>query len=727
MKKSITKKLLLTGVGLLLGVAVSEVALLVGTTAEARRVPEKKYLDAFAEPGTPATAGKPSAAGKIRMAVLGGSTSIGQPYSSSMVGPPESRFNLLSATRFLLEQRLGCPGVEIDNYAGSGWSAETTVDHYFERPGPRPDVVVLYTGQNETTRYYSPNMLPPQAFLAPLARLQSGNLLLRRLFTSQVVPSDQRYTGKFFSDNVIPPYERRHNLARYRRYVERMIRHAAAEGIFLVIVIPQGNLLFPPTRSVYEGPESRKAEALHLFKKAWQARHIDDQPDRALDLLEALRGFCSFADLYYALGDLHYSRGAFDTALPYLRRARETDDFPVCITPAYREVLHELVKEHGVAHIDMDQVIREHLGRPVPDYTTFLDDCHLNLNVYLELSRQIIRVMRQNGFVTQDLPPEALGVTSAEWAERLGITPQVERAALAWVAKYHMDQAEYTFLRLGSLEQARSYVLKIGSQNLAALPVSFAERLASVDRVIRTEAARMRTWIQHEGAMPIGAARAGEPPEGFGDDVEIEISQGNALLGHGEVGAAVSHYRAALAMDPGRVGARVKLATALYALDQFDDATEEFERALALDPQDFSARRTFGRMLIDLKQFDRAVVHLREAVRIAPDHTPALKEYCVALRMLAWRLATDPDPATRDGSRAVGLAEEACRITDYQAFEMLDALAAAHAETGRFKDAVATATRALELARKYGHPKANAIALRLAHYKAGRPWREEGE
>ncbi|MBT3295350.1 MAG: tetratricopeptide repeat protein [Verrucomicrobia bacterium] len=724
--KNVTRKLLLAGFGLLLGLVLAEVALRVHTAAEARRVPRKRYVDASASTaGIPATAGEPSStAGEIRMAVLGGSTSNGSPYSNAMGGPPGSGFNLLSVTRFLLEKRYGCPPVKIDNYAGPNWSAQTTIEHYCERPGPRPDVLVLYTGQNETTQYYSPNMVPPPAFLSPLVHLQSGNLLLRRLFTRQVVPADQRYTGKFFSDNVIPPYEREYSLARVRRHVEQMIRHARAEGIFMVIVIPQSNYLFPPTRSVYRGPAGRKAEALRLFKQAWQARYVENQPGRARALLEELRGFCSFADLFYELGKLHYAHSDFETALAYLRRARESDGFPICITPAYREVLRELVEKHAVPHVDMDEVIRENLGRPVPDYTSFMDDCHLYPDVYVELSREMIRQMRENGFDKLDLPPKALGLTSEELGKDLGIMQGVWLDSLLWEANYHVNQGDYTFRKLGSLKQARNYLLKIGELVPKPLPDGLSEDLATVDRVIRAENERMRKWVHHEGPMPLGASSADEPPQGFGKRAGVEASLGDALLAHGEWDLAIAHYRAALAMDPDHLPAHANLGGALYSLRQFDQAVEELEKVLAVDPQFGAARQNMGNALLALDRPDEAIVHFREAVRLAPGDGEVLSGYCVCATALARRLATAPDPAARDGNRAVELAEDASRISGHKAFETLDALAAAYAETGRFEDAVSTAARALELARYHGNSQADAIARRLAEYKAGRPWRE---
>ncbi len=72
------------------------------------------------------------------------------------------------------------------------------------------------------------------------------------------------------------------------------------------------------------------------------------------------------------------------------------------------------------------------------------------------------------------------------------------------------------------------------------------------------------------------------------------------------------------------------------------------------------------------------------------------------------------------------LAERAARLTGGREAAVLDALAAAYAEAGRFPDAVRTAERALELARQQGNPAlAVAVDARLASYRAGAPWREK--
>lgn len=69
---------------------------------------------------------------------------------------------------------------------------------------------------------------------------------------------------------------------------------------------------------------------------------------------------------------------------------------------------------------------------------------------------------------------------------------------------------------------------------------------------------------------------------------------------------------------------------------------------------------------------------------------------------LAWSLATDPDPAKRDGARAVALAEDACRRMVQRQTVMVGTLAAAYAEAGRFEEAIATAQDACRMAEENG-------------------------
>lgn len=113
-----------------------------------------------------------------------------------------------------------------------------------------------------------------------------------------------------------------------------------------------------------------------------------------------------------------------------------------------------------------------------------------------------------------------------------------------------------------------------------------------------------------------------------------------------------------------------------------------------------------------------AVGHYREVLRLKPDD-PGL------MSNLAWILAANPNATVRDGIEAVQLAEHAFQLTGHKEVELLDVLAAAYAEAGRFPEAVATAEAAATLA-KSGNQSAAAreIESRLALYRACQPYRE---
>ena len=90
---------------------------------------------------------------------------------------------------------------------------------------------------------------------------------------------------------------------------------------------------------------------------------------------------------------------------------------------------------------------------------------------------------------------------------------------------------------------------------------------------------------------------------------------------------------------------------------------------------------------------------------------------------LAWALATSTNANLRNGSLAVDFAEKAVSATRRADASFLDTLAAAHAETGDFAEAVAIQKEALALLREPGAKQDYTSRLRL--YQANTPYREE--
>ena len=92
---------------------------------------------------------------------------------------------------------------------------------------------------------------------------------------------------------------------------------------------------------------------------------------------------------------------------------------------------------------------------------------------------------------------------------------------------------------------------------------------------------------------------------------------------------------------------------------------------------------------------------------------------------LAWVLATYPDDAIRDGSKAVQLAQNAVRLAGGENPMVLRTLAAAYAESGEYSKAAEIAQRASDLAAAQRNPSlAETLRNEMALYRTNTPHRE---
>jgi tetratricopeptide (TPR) repeat protein len=195
---------------------------------------------------------------------------------------------------------------------------------------------------------------------------------------------------------------------------------------------------------------------------------------------------------------------------------------------------------------------------------------------------------------------------------------------------------------------------------------------------------------------------------------------GVALLETGDANDALHHLQEAVRLDPDYVGARFNLAYVLSGFGRWDEAAAQYAEVLRRDGDFADARINLSHILSEQKHYARCADVLEEGVQRHPDDSRFAAS-------LAWLLATCPDDAIRDGSRAVTLAEQVVRESSTPDPWALDTLAAALAEAGRFEDAVATTQEAERLARAMGQlPLADAVRARRELYESGRAYRDTG-
>ncbi|MBW8863340.1 MAG: hypothetical protein JF609_00140, partial [Verrucomicrobia bacterium] len=113
-----------------------------------------------------------------------------------------------------------------------------------------------------------------------------------------------------------------------------------------------------------------------------------------------------------------------------------------------------------------------------------------------------------------------------------------------------------------------------------------------------------------------------------------------------------------------------------------------------------------------------ALPHLRTALELAPDN---FQQLILTARVLA----ANENPQARNGSEAVALAIRAGKIAGDTQLVVLDTLAMAYAEVGRFDEAMQAERQAIQLAQAAGvNEDAAAMQQRLELYQSRQPWRE---
>jgi protein O-mannosyl-transferase len=161
------------------------------------------------------------------------------------------------------------------------------------------------------------------------------------------------------------------------------------------------------------------------------------------------------------------------------------------------------------------------------------------------------------------------------------------------------------------------------------------------------------------------------------------------------------------------------LGLALGDKNDWSTALPYLERAVKNRPTDGRFHGSLAMAWLETGQPEKARQEALEAARHDPD-------WVERTRAAAWALATSPDPAAREGKKALRMASVALLGSDPTG-ALLDTLAAAAAESGKYDEAVRFADRAAQLAANSGQSSlADAIRGRAALYRNKQPYRATG-
>lgn len=267
----------------------------------------------------------------------------------------------------------------------------------------------------------------------------------------------------------------------------------------------------------------------------------------------------------------------------------------------------------------------------------------------------------------------------------------------------------------GATEEAlRCYedALKLDASLVMQMPGGTKRRLAVQVALLKAQAAEQQG--RRTNAMSLYRAALDQDPS----LVEAHNNLANLLDASGATQEALLHYQTAIRLAPAAPQACENLGAMLLNLGRFDEAMQQYQEAARRQPGDPHVFFLLGKAWLRHGQSGEAAAQFRHALELEANDAESLT-------FLARILATDENPNQRDGKAAVALAEKANALTGGEQPLMLDALALAYAETGRFLEAQQVAGKALDLAAAAKLPDlANGIRRHLQSFQAGQPGRE---
>ena len=219
-----------------------------------------------------------------------------------------------------------------------------------------------------------------------------------------------------------------------------------------------------------------------------------------------------------------------------------------------------------------------------------------------------------------------------------------------------------------------------------------------------SEAARLQPGnAQYQNDFAVGLVAVGKRAEALEyyqravwaepEGARYQNNFATALFRAGDLDSAMAHYQAAIAADPTFAEAYSNLGVLFFFRQQYEQASAQYAAAIRANPTNAGTHFNAGRTFLRMRKVPEAMREFAEAGRLRPD-------WADPLNAQAWVLATTDSEPLRNGAEAVTFAEKSVALTARQQPLMLNTLAAAYAEAGRFDEALNTANEALTLSQR---------------------------
>lgn len=383
-----------------------------------------------------------------RVFLLGGSAAGGWPFA---VG----KYNL---ARFL-ERKLArlLPGrqVEVLNVAGGTFGSHRVKAVFDEVIGYQPDLVLIYTGNNEFLETFLFQRRPLPGVLNGLAVARLGWSVYDHFHRNKPSYEVDTYTARDQASNRIAfafgkssAYRRdqeqyRQVLAKYRYNVERMVKICKGRSIpVLLLNVPVNIRDWIPNASRHQAGLS--AAALKVwqreFKKGINQIAQGAFPSAVVSLEQAVAVDEEHAETWYHLGVALLRSGRNAEAKLAFSAALEKDAYPFRALPRMQAVLREIAVNHRVPLVDSIGTLERLTPDGILGLDVLLDYVHPTIASQEAIAVEMLRVMTAWSMFP-DRP--ALPVEKLESEPPYDFQPAVEARAVESMYNQYLIMRQY--------------------------------------------------------------------------------------------------------------------------------------------------------------------------------------------------------------------------------------------------------------------------------------------
>lgn len=571
----------------------------------------------------------------VRVFVLG---------ESAAAGDPEPAFGFARALDVLLREYTIGKRVEVINTAVTAMNSHVIRRIAAECAAQRPDVFVVYMGNNEVIGPYGPRTLPERVYarawlmgaLMAARRSRLGQLV--RSWTEETGPGRQWTGMEAFLDSQLRANDRR--LQRMYGYFEASLRavisSAQKAGARVVLSTVPINL-----RSCAPFASMHKKALSPEDLPGWERHFADGRAaQRDGDCRAALGAYAlaaalddRHADLAFAMGQCAAAVSQREQAALQWARARDLDSLRFRADSSINAIVRRIASETATARVtllDLEQAVAAAAAGGTPGDDLFVDHVHLNLrgNVVAALTTFAALRDRLEGVRFLPLPGDVIELET------------LVRRRLVYDARSELEIASLMYRRktrppfIGQLDHdAETAALRsrLVALRAAARGVSWPDREAALRSAIERRpddtmlVARLSEHYASGGQSERALAMLEDGLRRAPYDGALRAARVDALARAGRPGEAVALLTTTAglpAMD--RQQALAWVGSKLIEQGRRDLAAPLFQEVLAADADDVQALLNLGALAVQGGDAEMAVRYLTHALELDPDSSQVM-------------------------------------------------------------------------------------------------------